>query len=227
MLSSKALTAAEKQRCYHQRHSQLQKNNDAIIKGTHSCRKTTMLSSKALTAAEKQRCYRQRRNSNQEKRAEFLSKCRQKYQLDKQLGKRKSIQEMTERAQRHQRKVWRQQQQDHRRKLQNEIQTLTPPNLPTTQYEIPMVANPGPSRQRTTEKKIQKRMKNKCFKDNVKLQQHVDMLSKRVNVYKQRWLKEKVKTGDKLGIEDTPRTKTRKLLRNFVSKKTKKNPCLP
>jgi hypothetical protein len=70
-------------------------------------------------------------------------------------------------------------------------------------------------------------MKNKCFKDNVKLQQHVDMLSKRVNVYKQRWLKEKVKTGDKLGIEDTPRTKTRKLLRNFVSKKTKKNPCLP
>jgi hypothetical protein len=72
-LSSKALAAAEKQQRYHQRyqrHSQLQKNNDAIIngiKGTHSCRKaamisskalgcrkTTMLSSKALTAAEKQ-----------------------------------------------------------------------------------------------------------------------------------------------------------------------------
>ena len=74
---SKALTAAEKQRHYHQRyqrHSQLQKNNDAIIKGvkgthscrknndaiikgTHSCRKTMALSSKvskALTAAEKQ-----------------------------------------------------------------------------------------------------------------------------------------------------------------------------
>ena len=69
MLSSKALTAAEKQRRYHQRyqrHWQLQKNNDAIIKcikGTHSCRKTTMLSSKvskALTAAEKQRRYHQR-----------------------------------------------------------------------------------------------------------------------------------------------------------------------
>ena len=75
-LLSKALAAAEKQQRYHQRyqrHSQLQKNNDAIIngiKGTHSCRKaamisskvskalgcrkTTMLSSKALTAAEKQ-----------------------------------------------------------------------------------------------------------------------------------------------------------------------------
>ena len=34
-------------------------------------------------------------------------------------------------------------------------------------------------------------MKNKCFKDNVKLQQQVDMLSKRANVYKQRWLREK------------------------------------
>lgn len=176
--------------------------------------------SKALPAAEKQRLYRQRRDSNQEKRAEFLSKSRQKYQLDKQLGKRKSIQEMTERSQRYQRKVWKQQQQHHRRKLQNEIQNLTPPNSPAAQDEIPMVANPGPSRQRTTEKKIQKRMKNKCFKDNVKLQQQVDMLSKRVNVYKQRWLREKDETGYKHGIEDTPRTTTRKLLRRFVSKKT-------
>ena len=58
--------------------------------------------SKSLTAAGKQRRYHQRRDSHQEKRAEFLSKCRQKYQLDKQLGKRKSIQEMTERAQRYQ-----------------------------------------------------------------------------------------------------------------------------
>jgi len=58
---------------------------------------------------------------------------------------------MTERSQRHQRKVWWQQRQDHRRKLQNEIQTLTPSNSPTAQDEIPMVANPGQSRQRTTE----------------------------------------------------------------------------
>jgi hypothetical protein len=63
--------------------------------------------SKSPTAAGKQRRYHQRRDSHQEKRAEFLSKCRQKYQLDKQLGKRKSIQEMT---------VWRQPQQDHRYK---------------------------------------------------------------------------------------------------------------
>jgi hypothetical protein len=76
---SKALTAAEKQRHYHQRHSQLQKNNDAIIKGTRSCRKTTTLSSKvskALTVAEKQRRYHQRyqRHSQLQKSSDDIIK---------------------------------------------------------------------------------------------------------------------------------------------------------
>jgi ribosomal protein S17 len=83
----------------YQRHSQLQKNNDAIIKGikgTHSCRKTTALSSKvskALVAAEKQRRYHQKyqRHSQLQKNNDAIIKgthsCRKTTTLSSKVSK--------------------------------------------------------------------------------------------------------------------------------------------
>ena len=60
-----------------------------------------------LTNAEKQRRYREKRDSDPNRRAEFLARCKSKYQSDIGVGKRKRIIEMTPREQRKQRKEWR------------------------------------------------------------------------------------------------------------------------
>lgn len=104
-----------------------------------------------LSAAEKQRRYRQKRDSDPIRRAEYLAKSIQKYQSDKSVGKRKSINEMTQRDQRMARKQWRQQQLNHRRKIKEENHILTPPNSPIEQEgnlnaEIPI---PEPSGKQT------------------------------------------------------------------------------
>ena len=170
-----------------------------------------------LSAAEKQRRYRQKRDSDPIRRAEYLAKSIQKYQSDKSVGKRKSINEMTQRDQRMARKQWRQQQLNHRRKIKEENHILTPPNSPIEQEgnlnaEIPI---PEPSRQMQSGRKKHKQKTNKCYRDQAKLKRQVEMLSKRASMYKQRWIRERHKVGD------TPRTKTRNLLRNFSASQSK------
>jgi len=170
-----------------------------------------------LSAAEKQRRYRQKRDSDPIRRTEYLAKSIQKYQSDKSVGKRKSINEMAQRDQRMARKQWRQQQVNRRRKIKEENHILTPPNSPIEQEgnlnaEIPI---PGPSRQMQSARKKHKQKTNKCYRDQAKLKRQVEMLSKRASMYKQRWIRERHTVGD------TPGTKTRNLLRNFSTSQSK------
>ena len=52
-----------------------------------------------LTPAEKQRRYREKRDMDPEKRAAYLQKEREKYVMDKQSGKKKSVVQMTNKEQ--------------------------------------------------------------------------------------------------------------------------------
>ncbi|KAL8573043.1 hypothetical protein ACOMHN_010473 [Nucella lapillus] len=174
----------------------------------------------ALTAAEKQRQYRERRDADPDKRARYLSKSKQKYKTDKDLSKnkRKPVSNMTDREHRHSKKEWRKQKQ-HYRKGQKEKTTLeenlvTPPLSPVT-------PNP-PSRQYQHGVKKSKVHKAKCYRDNALLKAQLDKMEKKVEMYRKRWKRSSRNEDVSGNIPDTPRTKTRKLLR-CVSDKTLRN----
>lgn len=82
-----------------------------------------------------------------------------------------------------------------------------------------------PSRQKTQSKKKQNREKAKCYRNNKLLQDQLRKEKLKSFMYMKRWQREKVKSDintPKTGINDTPRTKTRKLLRNLSRKQVRK-----
>lgn len=83
-----------------------------------------------LTNAEKQRRFRKKRDSDPNRRAEFLAKCKSKYQSDIDVGKRKRIIEMTPRGQRNQRKEWRKIKSEQRKRKKINHDIITPPSSP-------------------------------------------------------------------------------------------------
>lgn len=62
---------------------------------------------KPLTAAERQRLYRARRDADPEKRAKYLQGCKDRWRRDRDQGKRKGINEVSEIERRIRRKRWR------------------------------------------------------------------------------------------------------------------------
>jgi hypothetical protein len=73
-----------------------------------------------LSAAEKQRRYRERRNDDPLRRSEYLEKERKKYRNDLSNGKKKLIEQMTDREKRHQRKEWKKRKQIQRERVRKE-----------------------------------------------------------------------------------------------------------
>ncbi|VDI79741.1 Hypothetical predicted protein [Mytilus galloprovincialis] len=103
-----------------------------------------------LTNAEKQRRYREKRDSDPNRRAEFLARCKSKYQSDIGVGKRKRIIEMTPREQRKQRKEWRKIKSKQRKRKKSNHTILTPPSSPQPAPRT----NPSRTSQYTQEEKI-------------------------------------------------------------------------
>ncbi|CAG2231225.1 unnamed protein product [Mytilus edulis] len=148
-----------------------------------------------LTNAEKQRRYREKRDSDPNRRAEFLARCKSKYQSDIGVGKRKRIIEMTPREQRNQRKEWRKIKSKQRKRKKSNHNILTPPSSPQPAPEqIP------PEHDSTRRKK---RLMAKCYRDNDQIR-----------------LKRKSSLNTPTG-QDTPRSKARKLLRHWSTEKGK------
>lgn len=91
----------------------------------------------------------------------------QKYQSEKRVGKRKSINEITQRDQTMARKQRRHPHLNRRRKIKEGNHILTPPSSPIEQEgnlnaEIPI---PGPSRQMQSARKKHKQKTNKCDRE--------------------------------------------------------------
>ena len=174
----------------------------------------------AMTAAERARKYRKSRDQDPDRRREFLLRQRLRYQHDKSVGKRKLVSEMSNREQRRQRRYWRRQQEVRRRKVRimKSLKTVTPSVPPKDQSCSSLV--PGQQiNSRST--KARRRQNNRVYRENISLKEELKAAKRRSELYKKRWIREIEKSRFKQHV-DTPKTKTRKLLRVFSGGKSTK-----
>ena len=155
-----------------------------------------------MSNAERQRKYRERCDADANRRRKYLRKSKAKYRKDKALGKRKSVEDMNEREIRYQRKTWRNQKRKEKERLKD--MRVTPPASPE-RPENEQIS----SRQKKHENKLRNRNRAKCYRDLRNRDKDIERLNKKVILYKKRWLREKEKH-----LTDTPRTKTRNLLKS-------------
>jgi hypothetical protein len=159
----------------------------------------------ALTNAERQRKFREKRDSDIARRTDYLRKKKEKYLQDLASGKRKLVSDLSDRSKRSQRKQWRDQQKRHREKGKSAPLILSPPQTP----------EPGPSHQQISSRKRRERSRAKCYRDNEKLREELNKEKKKTSKYIKRWIREREKHKGKV---ETPRTKTKRLLRGFQFK---------
>ncbi|CAC5388399.1 unnamed protein product [Mytilus coruscus] len=171
-----------------------------------------------MSNAERQRKFRENRNKDLVKREAYLNKEKERYQKEKRTGKKKSVKDMTEREKRSARKKWRTAKHKERSAKKTLLKLMTPPNTPESSPNL----QPGPSRQKVQSVKKRNRDQAKCYRDNKILEDKLAKQKRKIQMYKQRYLREKRKGAnfDK-PCPDTPRTKTKKLLRNFSQKEVK------
>lgn len=119
-----------------------------------------------------------------------------------------------EREKRSTRRKWKTTKRDYRKrkKLHDNLPNLTPPNSPEEVQE--------PSHQRLSADRKKKRSVAKCYRDNKILRNQLKSVSKRMNMYRMRLLRQKMQNPDQ---PETPRTKTRNILKHCSESKHKKN----
>ena len=160
-----------------------------------------------LSAAEKQRRYRERIRNDPQRRAEELRKDRERWHKRKVL-----IANISDKEKRAQRKLWRTNKQKLRERHKR-VYVDTPPDTPSTSEDP---ASPSYSRQKQMGRKVLRRDRARCYKRLQALEKKLKQKEAAVNRYKQRIHRLQKKT-------ESPRSKTRKLLRNLiVSEKVKK-----
>lgn len=94
--------------------------------------------------AETAKRYRERRDADPVRRREYLEKERERWKRDKETGKKRGINKLTERAKRAKRKKWRESKRQARARAKASalLQSEIPPNSPGPENQ-PV---PGPSR---------------------------------------------------------------------------------
>ena len=158
-----------------------------------------------LTPVETQHRYRQ-------KITEYLRKGRDKWKKYREDGVIKYAQEMTERESRHNRQKWRQSKRQTRAAAKSIDAQITPPISPGS-------PQPGPNSQARRGRKIVKKDRTKCYRELEKLRNELSLESKnRAEKYKKRSQCAEAKlttANDQTSTQkETPRSKTRHLLRN-------------
>jgi hypothetical protein len=156
----------------------------------------------ALTAAEKQRRYRERRDNDLDRRREYLQKEKAVY-VRKKEGQILPIVSLSSRNQRLQRKKWRLQKQEHRARKKE-----------TDEGNESMKST---SRQAIAGQKRRVCERRKRTKEYVNLRDELLAEKRNSDKYKKRWLRLQNKLFAGNTLEDTPRTKARKLLKDSPS----------
>lgn len=167
-----------------------------------------------MSNAERQRKYRERRDQDIEKRQAYLNKEKTRYVEDKVSGRKKGVKDMTEREKRTKRKQWKEQKRKVRAELKA-IQNVSAASESTCNSSISaeIEMTPDTSRQKVKSLKKKSRDKAKCYRDNITLQKELKLQKRKMEMYRKRWLRAKSKKS-----KDSPRTKTRFLMRNFSTK---------
>ncbi|KAK7156997.1 hypothetical protein R3I94_006909 [Phoxinus phoxinus] len=111
-----------------------------------------------LSAAESARQYRKHRDANPEQREAYLKKERERWRKDRDTGKKKAINDLTEREKRSQRKKWKEAKKAARAKARTIVELQTPPPTPEP-LELDCPPQLGPSRQRLQGERIRERRK--------------------------------------------------------------------
>ncbi|KAL7370849.1 hypothetical protein ABVT39_012719 [Epinephelus coioides] len=165
--------------------------------------------------AERQREYRARRNADAE---EYLRKERERWKRDTEAGKKKSIHDLSKRAQRHKRKEWRKAKERQKWKAENDNSgpiSLTPPHSPDSEIQDAVQARPESSRH-PAGKKASRKATDTLRKEIEELKRKLKHQKKQKEKYKKRLQRA---TIDK----DSPRSKVRQLLKNCtVNSKVRK-----
>lgn len=168
-----------------------------------------------MSNADRQRKYRQKRDASPNRRKEYLLKEKQKYKRDIETKKKKCVKDMTEREKRSARKRWRLYKQQVRAKQKKVSESKSPPKTPSSACS---------SHQKLSSKKKKKREEAKCYRENKLLKEKIINLEKKHAIYRKRLQRAKEQSSNDAlkGNVLTPRSKTRKLLRNFSKKEVKR-----
>ena len=167
-----------------------------------------------LSNAERQRRFRQRRNADPQKRERYLKSGKERYKDDCKRGKIKPVSQMTDREKRAARKKWRNQKRKDRVRMKLATETLN------KMYTPPLSPESPPKRQEKRHRKKKRREEAKSYRERRKMQGEIETLKRKLNMYKKRLTRMK-STNEKM--PDTPRQKTRRLLRHFSKKEVKRS----
>lgn len=168
-----------------------------------------------MSNADRQKKYRQKRDASPNRRQEYLLKEKQKYKRDIERKKKKCVKDMTEREKRSARKRWRLYKQQVRAKQKKVSESKSPPKSPSSACS---------SHQKLSSKKKKNREEAKCYRENKLLKEKIVNLEKKHAIYRKRLQRAKEQSSNDAlkGNVLTPRSKTRKLLRNFSKKEVKR-----
>lgn len=93
-----------------------------------------------LTPAEMQRRYRAKRDADPERREKYLQKEREKWQRDRETGKKKQVADLSKREKRAQRKKWREKKREVKARKKARAAIPSPPATSTLPAELEPVA---------------------------------------------------------------------------------------
>lgn len=142
-----------------------------------------------------------KRDADPERRARYLGKEREKYAEAKATGKKKAINDLSERDQRKLRKSWKLVQRNCRKRKKEEQNVLNNALSPPQSPEHP----------RKRGRKEKKRDRARCYKRITLLETKLANEKAKTEKYRKRLQRLQLKYGH----PDSPRTKTRNLLRSF------------
>lgn len=160
-----------------------------------------------LTNAEKCRRYREKLKADEVNNSLYLNKEKER----NKKRKKNPASEMTERALRAQRKEWRHRKQRSRAAISDRVPHDTPPATPSSVVQIPDLSSAA---RRAGRKKI-RRERAKAYREIERLKKQLEKKSRIADKFRKRY-ERSVRQNTKKQVIDTPRTKTRKLLRNFT-----------
>ena len=176
-----------------------------------------------MSNAERQRKFRENRDRNPEKREAYLQRERNRNMKKKEKGILKSVQDMTAREKRAARKRWRNQKRKKREQIKEQAKVmkslLTPPNTPAGVNGLP---EDVVVQQKKQSSKKKKREIAKCYRDNERLKKELAKQKLVSDKYRKRLERQSEMQKRQESKLDTPRTKTRKLLRHFPQKIVRK-----
>ena len=162
-----------------------------------------------LTAKERQQRWRDKQKFDSDSHSKYLENERERYRSRKEAGTRKGIDDLTQRDQREQRRKWRSEQKEHRKRVKAAAQLVTPPVSPDPDVR-------GRVKQRSVNSvvgcKRVRRDRAKAYRTVEKLTVKLAMAERRRRRVQKRY--ERAQKHIQSSLPDTPRSKAKRLMRN-------------